>query len=68
MRTQAAGKRGPGENKKGPNGVKRFMKRVTHTKTGEKATVEYILDEGKIAEEEKYDGYYAVATNLSDPA
>ena len=30
--------------------------------------MEYILDESKIAEEEKYDGYYAVATNLSDPA
>ena len=28
----------------------------------------YVLDEEKIAEEEKYDGYYAVATNLEDPA
>ncbi len=26
------------------------------------------LDEEKITEEEKYDGYYAVATNLLDPA
>ena len=42
--------------------------RITRTKSGEKATVEYILDESKIAEEEKYDGYYAVATNLLDPA
>ena len=25
-----------------------------------------IIDEAKIAEEEKYDGYYAVATNLND--
>lgn len=32
------------------------------------AVVEYIIDEEKIAEEEKYDGYYAVATNLTDPA
>lgn len=61
-------KKDPEEIKKGPNDVKRFMKRVTHTKTGEKAAVEYILDEEKIAEEEKYDGYYAVATSLSDPA
>ena len=30
--------------------------------------MEYVLDEEKIAEEEKYDGYYAVATNLDDPA
>lgn len=58
----------PEEIKKGPNDVKRFMKRISKTKSGEKATVEYILDEKKIAEEEKYDGYYAVATNLSDPA
>jgi len=58
----------PEEIKKGPNDVKRFMKRIAKTKSGEKATVEYILDEEKIAEEEKYDGYYAVATNLSDPA
>lgn len=57
----------PEEIKKGPNDVKRFMKRVTKTKSGEKATVEYQLDEDKIAEEEKYDGYYAVATNLDDP-
>lgn len=57
----------PEEIKKGPNDVKRFMKRVTHTKSGEKASIEYVLDEAKIAEEEKYDGYYAVATNLQDP-
>lgn len=58
----------PEEIKKGPNDVKRFMKRIAKTKSGEKAVVEYILDESKIAEEEKYDGYYAVATNLTDPA
>lgn len=57
----------PEEIKKGPNDVKRFIKRVTHTKSGEKATVEYVINEAKIAEEEKYDGYYAVATNLHDP-
>jgi len=58
----------PEEIKKGPNDVKRFMKRTSQTKSGEKATVTYKLDEEKIAEEEKYDGYYAVATNLLDPA
>ena len=61
-------KNDPEEIKKGPNDVRRFMRRVTKTKSGEKATVEYILDEEKIREEEKYDGFYAVATNLSDPA
>ena len=58
----------PEEIKNGPNDVKRFLKRTAVTESGEEAVVEYILDESKIAEEEKYDGYYAVATNLSDPA
>lgn len=58
----------PEEIKKGPNDVKRFLKRKAKTKSGETAVVEYILDQDKIAEEEKYDGYYAVATNLQDHA
>ena len=58
----------PEEIKKGPNDVKRFMKRISKTKSGENAEIFYVLDEEKIAEEEKYDGYYAVATNLEDPA
>ena len=56
----------PEEIKKGPNDVRRFLKRTAKTKSGERAAVEYTLDEDKIAEEEKYDGYYAVATNLAD--
>lgn len=56
----------PEEIKKGPNDVKRFMKRIAKTKAGETVQVSYILDEAKIAEEEKYDGFYAVATNLDD--
>ena len=58
----------PEEIKKGPNDVKRFMKRIAKTKAGETVQVSYILDETKIAEEEKYDGFYAVATNLDDKA
>lgn len=57
----------PEEIKKGPNDVRRFMKRLAKSKNGEDAVVSYVLDEDKIAEEEKYDGFYAVATNLSDP-
>ena len=56
----------PEEIKKGPNDVRRFLKRVAKTKTGEKASVTYEMDEARIAEEEKYDGFYAVATNLED--
>ena len=59
-------KNDPEEIKKGPNDVRRFMKRISETKSGEKATIKYILDETKIMEEEKYDGFYAVATNLDD--
>ena len=56
----------PEEIKKGPNDVRRFMKRISKTDSGEDANVTYVIDEDKIAEEEKYDGYYAVATNLDD--
>ena len=62
------GLKDPEEIKKGPNDVKRFLKRTAKTTSGEDVVVEYILDEDKIAKEEKYDGYYAVATNLLDPA
>ena len=58
----------PEEIKKGPNDVKRFMKRIAQTKSGEKASVSFVIDKEKIAEEEKYDGFYAVATNLDDDA
>lgn len=61
-------KKDPEEIKKGPNDVKRFMKRISDTKSGEKATIKYVLDKARIEEEEKYDGFYAVATNLDDRA
>lgn len=52
--------------KKGPHDVTRFIKRVSTGKDGEKASDHYELDLRVIEEESKYDGYYAVATNLSD--
>jgi len=58
----------PEEIKKGPNDVRRFMKRIAKGKNNEDAVVKYELDLDKIQEEEKYDGFYAVATNLDDPA
>jgi transposase len=57
----------PEEIKKGPNDVRRFMKRIAKGKDGNDAEVWYALDNDKIAEEEKYDGFYAVASNLDDP-
>ena len=54
--------------KKGPHDVTRFIKRISSTKSGEKVIDSYELDQNLIEEEEKYDGYYAVATNLDEPA
>jgi len=52
--------------KKGSNDVTRFIKRTSTGKGGEKASDHYTIDQTVIDREEKYDGYYAVATNLDD--
>ncbi len=54
--------------KKGPHDVTRFIKRSSTGKDGERASDHYSLNQSVIDEEEKYDGYYAVATNLDDNA
>ena len=56
------------EIKKGPHDVTRFIRRVSVDKNGEKASDYYKLDQDVIEREERYDGYYAVATNLEDSA
>ena len=56
----------PESYKKGPHDVTRFIKRTSSSKSGEKVTDAYSIDYKVIEEEEKYDGYYAVATNLED--
>lgn len=58
----------PESYKKGPNDVTRFIKRTSCTKSGEKAQDIFEINQDVINEEEKYDGFYAVATNLDDPA
>lgn len=58
----------PETYKKGPHDVTRFIKRKSSTKSGETVTNLYEIDQSMIEEEEKYDGYYAVATNLDAPA
>ena len=48
---------------------KRFIQKLAVSDNGELATKKvYVLNEDKIFEEEKYDGFYAVATNLEDEA
>lgn len=54
--------------KKGPHDVTRFIMRTSVGKNGERASDYYRLDQAAIEREEKYDGYYAVATNLEDSA
>jgi hypothetical protein len=58
----------PDSYKKGPHDVTRFIKRVSSSKSGDNVTDQYFIDQSVIEEEEKYDGYYAVATNLDDDA
>ena len=58
----------PESYKKGPNDVTRFIKRTTKTKDNIDIKDTYFLNQEAIDEEEKYDGYYAVATNLEDSA
>lgn len=52
----------PEKIKKGPNDIRRFLKNTSSD------TANYVLNMDKIHEEEKYDGFYAVATNLDDSA
>lgn len=52
------------KQRRNPNDPARFVNRIAATKEGEKAEVHYYLDLDKIVEEEKYDGLYAVCTNL----
>ena len=48
---------------------KRFITKISVTDNGEVAEKKiYTLNEEKIADEEKYDGFYCVATNLEDDA
>lgn len=51
---------------KNPNDPARFIDKAAVTKDGGKADILYFLDESKIAEEERYDGLYAVCTDLFD--
>lgn len=51
------------------NDCKRFIKRTSTTDSGETASRDcYTLNEEAIESEERFDGYYAVCTNLEDDA
>ena len=54
------------KNRKNPNDPARFIGSAAVTEEGEAARIRHYLDEDKIAEESKYDGLYAVCTDLLD--
>lgn len=54
------------KQRKNPNDPARFVNKFAVTKEGEAADIHYELDAGKIAEEARYDGLYAVCTDLLD--
>ena len=61
---QTPGRARRGKNRNDPA---RFIQKIAVTEDGEVAEkCVYGIDEERIAEEEKYDGFYAVVTNLED--
>lgn len=54
------------KNRKNPNDPARFIGTAAATKEGEVADIQHYLDENKIEEESRYDGLYAVCTDLLD--
>lgn len=52
--------------KKNANDYRRFVKRKATDQKGKEVKIKYSLNEEVIAEEEKFDGFYAVETNLDD--
>ena len=54
------------KERRNPNDPARFIGKFAVTDEGEAAKVHYYLDDDKIAEEERYDGMYAVCTDLLD--
>lgn len=54
------------KTRRNPNDPARFIDKTAVTRDGEIADILYFLDEQKIEEESRYDGFYAVCTDLFD--
>lgn len=52
--------------KKNANDYRRFVKRKATDKKGKDVKIKYFLNEDAIADEKRFDGFYAVETNLDD--
>lgn len=57
------------KTRRNPNDPARFVSKISTTENGEAATNElFMIDENKIEQESKYDGFYGICTNLEDDA
>ena len=54
------------KQRRNPNDPARFIETIISNQNGEVVEKNYILNEEKIQEESKYDGFYAITTNLED--
>lgn len=54
--------------KKNANDYRRFVKKASQAKKGKNVKVHYSINEEAISKEKKFDGFYAVETNLDDEA
>lgn len=52
--------------RKNPNDPARFIEKITTNENGEVIEEHYVMDVQKIKDEEMYDGFYAITTNLED--
>ena len=52
--------------KKNANDYRRFVKKTATDKKGKNVKINYSINEDEINKEKKYDGFYAVETNLDD--
>lgn len=52
--------------RKNPNDPARFIEKITTNENGEVIEEHYVMNIQKIKEEEMYDGFYAITTNLED--
>ena len=54
------------KTRKNPNDPARFIEKITTNENGEVIEEHYVMDVQKIKDEEMYDGFYAITTNLED--
>lgn len=52
--------------RKNPNDPARFIEKIITNENGEVIEEHYVIDVQKIKDEEMYDGFYAITTNLED--